>query len=338
MRPPHRQPDDLVAQADAKHRRAAGEQRRHRLGGVGHRRRVARAVAQEDAVRLQRQHFGGRRVRGDDGHAQPMRGEAAQDVVLDAKVIRHDQRQVARFLHCCRAADGRRPSPGGSRAVGQVAAGRHRRPILPGGGQPGIRLLAGDFAHQVAAIQPFPGARPLEQFLHRATPVGAEGGVLHPFLAQQPRQRPRVDLADAGDAVPFKPGGQRRIGAPVGDHRADLAHDKRRDLRAVRLHILSVDAGIADVRHGHADHLPAVGGVGDHLLVASEAGIEDDFAHDGRLRAKPFAAQDRAIGQNQQCFHYFRSCLCTSAASGCGWLSARGAPSARDMSSLLFCL
>jgi hypothetical protein len=72
--------------------------------------------------------------------------------------------------------------------------------------------------------------------------------VEHALLAQQPRQRARVHLADAGDAVPRQVVGKRFVGAPVGDHRADLAHDEGGDLRLVALDIFGVDARVADVR------------------------------------------------------------------------------------------
>src|SRR4029453_19447791 len=59
--------------------------------------------------------------------------------------------------------------------------------------------------------------------------------------------------------------------------------DEARHLRTRRLDVLAVDAVVADVRVGHRHDLPGGGGIGQHLLVAAERGIEDDLA--GHLAA-----------------------------------------------------
>ena len=68
-----------------------------------------------------------------------------------------------------------------------------------------------------------------------------------------------------------------------------LAHDEAGDLGARRLDVLAVDAVVADVGVRHRDDLAGVGGVGQHLLVAAERGVEDHLAgglaRRGRSRA-----------------------------------------------------
>ena len=88
---PDGQRHDLVAEADAEGRDAALDQLARRGDRVVARLRVARAVGQEDAVGLERQHFGA-------PASAPARtvtlaaalGQHAQDVVLDAVVVGDD--------------------------------------------------------------------------------------------------------------------------------------------------------------------------------------------------------------------------------------------------------
>ena len=93
--PAQRQPEHLVAEADAEHRLAAGDQ----LADLGHGvdaggRRVARAVGEHHAVRRERQHLLGGGRGGHHRHPAAQAREAAQDVALDAVVDRHDVRAV----------------------------------------------------------------------------------------------------------------------------------------------------------------------------------------------------------------------------------------------------
>ena len=57
-----------------------------------------------------------------------------------------------------------------------------------------------------------------------------------------------------------------------------VAHHVAGDPDPVRLVVLVVDAGVADVRRGLHHHLPVVGRVGQRLLVAGHAGGEDRLA------------------------------------------------------------
>ena len=67
-------------------------------------------------------------------------------------------------------------------------------------------------------------------------------------------------------------------GAPVRRPPGRVAHDVAGDPDPVRLVVLVVDAGVADVRRGLHDDLPVVGRVGQRLLVAGHAGGEDGLA------------------------------------------------------------
>ena len=54
---------------------------------------------------------------------------------------------------------------------------------------------------------------------------------------------------------------------------------------ARRFHVLGVDAGVADVRIRERDDLPAVGRVGEDLLVPGDRGVEHHLAHGAAPRA-----------------------------------------------------
>ena len=92
-----RQGHQLVAQTDAEHRHAGVHQLANVVDGVGHRRRIAGAVAQEDAVRLPR-HAPPRpaRAAGNTRTSQPCADQPAQDVQLDPVVVGRDPQRSAR--------------------------------------------------------------------------------------------------------------------------------------------------------------------------------------------------------------------------------------------------
>ena len=93
------QAEQLVAQADAEGRDVRHDQLADGVDGVVAGRRIAGAVRQEHAVRLEREHFLGRGLRRHHGHAAAAVGEHAQDVVLDAVVVGDDVEALVRAHH-----------------------------------------------------------------------------------------------------------------------------------------------------------------------------------------------------------------------------------------------
>ena len=69
----------------------------------------------------------------------------------------------------------------------------------------------------------------------------------------------------------------------------------------VGLRVLVVDAGVADVRSRHHDDLAVVRRVGERLLVAGHAGVEDRLAEGLPLGAVRLAAEGAAVLEDQQC-------------------------------------
>src|SRR5690606_21037539 len=95
----------------------------------------------------------------------------------------------------------------------------------------------------------------------------------------------RVDVADADHALLRELVVERAHRAPVRRAARGVAHDVPGDPDLAGLGVLVVDAGVADVGRRHDDDLPVVGRVGEGLLVAGHAGVEDDLAHGRAARA-----------------------------------------------------
>ncbi len=105
------------------------------------------------------------------------------------------------------------------------------------------------------------------------------------LVAQVPRQRPRVHLHDAGDAVPLQVGVEGAVRAPVARLVAVLAHDHPGDPRLPGLVVARRHPVVADQRVGEGDDLPVERGVGRDLLIPGHARREDDLA--ARLMYRP---------------------------------------------------
>src|SRR5262249_32817359 len=70
-------------------------------------------------------------------------------------------------------------------------------------------------------------------------------------------------------------------------------------LRPLRLAVLQVHAVIADQGIGHGDDLTLVRRVGQYLLVAGHASVEDDLAEGLAGRAESVTGEDRAVFEGE---------------------------------------
>src|SRR5690606_28605940 len=141
----------------------------------------------------------------------------------------------------------------------------------------GVGPVAGDLVDEVGAGHLRGRAHAGEELLD----VGGARGDADPHgagLAQVPGEGAGVAAADADDAL----GGQfvleAALGAPVRGDAGGVADDVAGDPDPAGLVVLVVPAGVADLGGGLGDDLPVVGGVGEGLLVAGHAGVEDGFA------------------------------------------------------------
>ena len=153
---------------------------------VGDRLRIAGAVREKHAVRLQRQHVFGRGLRRHHGHVAVRVHQQAQDVLLDAEIVGHHAKALrVLFAPACRA----------------VARSRHGEaassiePLLPV-----IRLLARDAAGQFQAGHGRKRARLGDQLFGRRA-VGGDDAAQRAHAADVPHQRARVQVPDHRNVV-----------------------------------------------------------------------------------------------------------------------------------------
>ncbi len=94
------QRQQLMAKTDTKHRNVGFQESLNRADGVVARLRVARAIRQENPVRIQRQHLISRRLRRDNRQATAAIHQHAQNVALGAVVISHhvERQRVSALL------------------------------------------------------------------------------------------------------------------------------------------------------------------------------------------------------------------------------------------------
>ena len=130
-----------------------------------------------------------------------------------------------------------------------------------------------------------------------------DGRPHHAFFPNMPHQRPRRHARNTDDALILQISAEIAAVTPAADNRTKRADNKASRPDARRFGIFEVDAGIADMRHGHSDNLSAVGRIGQNFLVAGHGRIEDDLAGLNPLRAKAFAGENPSIFQSKRGLH-----------------------------------
>ena len=159
-----------------------------------------------------------------------------------------------------------------------------RSRLAPGPVPGACGARSGDVGHQVEPV----GARGVARRLAVPTRVPSERARHGAGLADVPGQAPGVDAGHRRDAVTTEEGLQALGRAPVGGSSA-RSHTTTPRQCGAGLVVGGVGPVVADVGAGEGDHLPRVGRVRDHLLVAAHGGVEDQLA--GRHRhAAPAAS------------------------------------------------
>src|SRR5215813_2595153 len=83
--------------------------------------------------------------------------------------------------------------------------------------------------------------------------------------------------------------------AQVGVDTKEFAHDKAFCKHAARFYVLFVNAVIPDQRISHRYDLPAVGWIGQDLLITGHCGVKDNFAYDFSLCAEASAVPNSSV-------------------------------------------
>ena len=266
------QGQQLVTKTDAKSRNATLEEFANGGNRVITRLRIAGTVGQEDAVRIQRQHIGSRRL--GRHHSQPATtlGQHAQDVALDAKIVSNDMETWLGSL----LVTIQRPLGLGPRIVGlgrndlgQVHASQAREGL----GQ-GQRLRLIDFAGQNA-----PG--------------------LSALFPQDAGQLARIDASNGNDTVLLQVGRQVLLATPARGNQRQVTNDQASGEIGIGFKIFRIATGVADMRVGQRDDLTAIGGIGKDFLVAGHSGVEHHLATGNAISADGLALENRSVGEGE---------------------------------------
>jgi hypothetical protein len=208
--------------------------------------------------------------------------EEAQNILLDAKVVRRDA-EFSPVRNSTGLAHGFRP---------------RRNRELDGTLFPPVGFFTGDAAGEFLAShhgQLFG----FEDQLLGGCAVGCDDASESADVTDVADERARVDIPDGGNfmAVQIELGGF--CGAPVRGDLRKLADDQRFDIRAGGFFVVEIGADIADVRIRQADDLAGVTGVRENFLITGEASIENDFAAAARDGAGGSAVKYTPVFQSE---------------------------------------
>src|SRR5215469_1785285 len=108
-----------------------------------------------------------------------------------------------------------------------------------------------------------------------------------------------IDVPDDRHVVALEEALGRLAGAPIRRQRRKFAHDECFDVWPGRFLIVEIGADVSDVRVSEADDLPGIAWVGENFLIASEAGVKNDFAATTGARARRAAAKDPSVFERE---------------------------------------
>mgnify|MGYP003349209075 CR=1 FL=1 len=166
----------------------------------------------------------------------------------------------------------------------------------------GVALRSGHRGHEVNPIGPLLGACRSEQ---RRLTRSAERRRKRSRVTDEPGEATGIDTRDARDAVPTQQRIKTGPGAVVAVATSEITHDDAPAEGADRLEVGVGHSVIADVGVRERDDLAGIAGVGERLLVAGQAGREDDLTGRplGIQRAEGMSGKDLPVLQHQSRRH-----------------------------------
>ena len=262
----------LVPEADAEQRNLP-QQFLGLAVGLPHRLRVARAVGEERAVGIHRQHLFGRGVPGHHRKLAARGHQAVQDGALHAAVIDD---------HFEAGLDG--SGKGEAMGDGQVRGGV---------GVGAVARYANDLvlAHQRRALAH------LREQRGDIGVLGGNDGPLGAMVADMAHERAGVDALDGHDALARQVVAEALLAAPAGGRGAHVAHHERPQSRVLSLGVVGAHAVVAHLRIGEHHDLPRIGGIGDDFQIAFHRGVEADLPEGLAGRPAGGADEHRAVLQ-----------------------------------------
>lgn len=234
--------DELLSQTDA-HEGLQADDLLERVYKVAQKRRITRTWRHQDSIRSQPKNPVSGMGTGDDSHPASLAPEKAEDIVFDAAVHDHNV-EFRRAGH------------------------RVRLPL--------IRAAGADLLNEVDMIITRQCFQSFQDFSGRK--VAGYGTHHYSAGTKMSGQSPGIDAVYARHSTfgqILMEGGPAQ---PVTRLRAVFTNDKATHLEARRLNVPIIYAVVAHQGIGGHQNLTGVGGIGQHLLIASHAGVEDDLA------------------------------------------------------------
>ena len=140
--------------------------------------------------------------------------------------------------------------------------------------------------------------------------LGGEDALLRAVIAQMAHEGARINALQSNNALLGQVVTHRDAVTPVRGSAAQVVHNhaaQRRtrgrptvcDRPQGTLRVGRVDAVVANLRIGHGNNLACIGGVGKHLKVAFERGVEAYLAGHRARSAASTAVKHRAVGKHE---------------------------------------
>ena len=167
---------------------------------------------------------------------------------------------------------------------------------------PDETLPMGHFDDVVASLHRAPLPSPSHGVCIRHRLGSKESSQRTPY-AELLGQGPGVDTLDSRNAILLQVGRQRLIRPPVAHPGTQFPDHKPRAMSLIRLHVLKVDARVANHRVGHRHDLPLVGGIGQDFLIAGHRGVETHLPGCRSLRSKSVATEHRTVFKGENRVH-----------------------------------
>ena len=269
------QTQQLVAQADAEHRGVGGQEGLDGVDGVVARLGVTGAVGEEDAIRVHRQHLGGRGLGRHHGQAAAAVHQHAQDVALHAKVVGH---HVVLEVALCR---------------GDVPLAE-----LPATFCPAVGFAHGHFFREIHPLEAGEGAGLFEGMGFIELLAGQDATGLGAFLTQDAGQLAGVDVGDANDVVRLEVIGEGLLIAEIGGKYRKVPDDQSLSMDLTGLFIFAVGAGVAYMGVSESNDLTGIRGICEDFLIARHRRIENHFTNGTSLGAYRHAFEHSSIFQH----------------------------------------
>ena len=171
-------------------------------------------------------------------------------------------------------------------------------PFLSGGIGPLVGFGARNLRDHILAHDG-PVFRHGDELLVALGGVGGDDAVQAPGIAEPSGDGPCIDLGDAYNVLLLEVLREGHGGPVVGDVEGEVPDEHCTHVRLGGLHVLEVDADVANLGAREEDELAGVGRVGEDLLVAGEGRVEDDFADGGALGAEGAAGPDGAVLEDE---------------------------------------